>query len=106
MNLGTFDYIIIGAGSSGCVLANRLSKNPNTKVCLLDSGPTDRSRLLKIPISVMFAMKYPKLTSQFFSTPQQHMKNRELHIPRGNTLGGTSTINGMVEKCSSLLHKI
>ena len=96
MSSKNFDYIIIGAGSAGWVLANRLSADPKSSVCLIEAGPSDKSSLLKLPISVMFAMKHPKFTSQFFSTPQKHLNNRKIHVPRGKTLGGSSSINGML----------
>ena len=91
-----FDYLIVGGGSSGCVLANRLSENQNIRVCLIEAGPSDKSWFLKPAISVMYAMKYKKYTSQYFSSPQRSMNGRSIHIPRGKTLGGTSSINGML----------
>ncbi|MAM78811.1 MAG: hypothetical protein CL562_07920 [Alphaproteobacteria bacterium] len=91
-----FDYLIVGGGSSGCVLANRLSENQNIRVCLIEAGPSDKSWFLKPAISVMYAMKYKKYTSQYFSSPQHNMNGRAIHIPRGKTLGGTSSINGML----------
>ena len=78
------------------MLANRISADPDTSVCLLEAGPQDRSPLLKVPISVIYAMKHPKFTSQFFSQPQRNMDGRAIHIPRGRVLGGSSAINGMV----------
>jgi choline dehydrogenase len=91
-----FDYLIVGGGSSGCALANRLSENQNIRVCLIEAGPSDKSWFLKPAISVMYAMKYKKYTSQYFSSPQRSMNGRSIHIPRGKTLGGTSSINGML----------
>ena len=66
-----FDYLIVGGGSSGCVLANRLSENQNIRVCLIEAGPSDKSWFLKPAISVMYAMKYKKYTSQYilYKTP-------------------------------------
>ena len=66
-----FDYLIVDGGSSGCVLANRLSENQNIRVCLIEAGPSDKSWFLKPAISVMYAMKYKKYTSQYFSSPQR-----------------------------------
>ena len=81
-----FDYLIVGGGSAGCVLANRLSENQNIRVCLIEAGPSDKSWLLKPAISVMYAMKYKKYTSQYFSTPQHSMNGRSIHISsRKNT---------------------
>lgn len=91
-----FDYIIVGAGSAGCVLANRLSSNPKTKVCLVEAGIKDTSPFIKIPLGLMALFDHPKLNWRFLSTPQKNANNRTIYIPRGKTLGGSSSINGMV----------
>ncbi|MEM1086409.1 MAG: choline dehydrogenase [Pseudomonadota bacterium] len=92
-----FDYIIVGAGSAGCVLANRLSADPAIKVCLIEAGKKDKSLLVRMPAGVGSLIKDENdYNWGFWTTPQQHMDNRELWWPRGKGWGGSSSINGMI----------
>jgi choline dehydrogenase len=93
---GQFDYVIVGAGSAGCVLANRLSEDPSHRVCLIEAGPRDTSPLIRIPLGVMALFEHKRLNWRFFTVPQAHAGNRKIYTPRGKVLGGTSAINGMV----------
>ncbi|AEE54227.1 GMC family oxidoreductase [Haliscomenobacter hydrossis] len=90
----TFDYIIIGAGSAGCVLANRLSADPNNQVLLLEAGGPDRK--LEIHIPAGYAKLHRSEVDWGFETePQEHLYNRRIYLPRGKTLGGCSSTNAM-----------
>ncbi|MET3133256.1 choline dehydrogenase [Oxalobacteraceae bacterium GrIS 1.11] len=91
-----FDYIIVGGGSAGCVLANRLSADPTLTVCLLEAGPVDRSPFIRLPIGIMFMMISKALNWRYFTEPQEHMNRRRMYWPRGKTLGGSSASNAMV----------
>jgi choline dehydrogenase len=94
--MNTYDYIIIGAGSAGCVLANRLSKDEKNRVLLLETGGSDKSIFIKMPTALSIPMNSDKYAWQFHSEPEPYLDNREMHCPRGKVLGGSSSINGMV----------
>ena len=91
-----FDYIIVGAGSSGCVLANRLSENRKNSVCVLEAGPPDWNPFIHIPAGFMKTLVNPNVNWLFKSEPSWGTDGRVIDIPRGKTLGGSSSINGMV----------
>jgi choline dehydrogenase len=92
----TYDFIVVGAGSAGCVLANRLSEDPRNRVLLLEAGGRDLNPMIHIPL--LCGVLYPSKMSNWFysSEPDPNLNNREIFIPRGKTLGGSSSINGMV----------
>ena len=91
-----FDYVILGAGSAGCVLANRLSANPNHKVLLIEAGSRDTNPWIHIPGGYFKTMLNPKTDWCFQTEKEEFCDNREMVYPRGKTLGGSSSINGML----------
>jgi len=91
-----FDYIIVGAGSAGCVLANRLSSNPNLRVLLIDAGSKDAYPWIHIPVGYLYCINNPKTDWMFKTSNQPGLNNRSLIYPRGKVLGGSSSINGMI----------
>jgi len=91
----SYDYVIVGAGAAGCVLANRLSEDPQARVLLVEAGGSDQRLMIRMPLGMMRAFRDPSLTWGYFSEPEPHLGNRVLMIPRGRVLGGSSSINGM-----------
>jgi choline dehydrogenase len=91
-----FDYIIVGAGSAGCVLASRLTEDPQIRVLLVEAGPKDRSWRIDMPSAVGSLLSSDRFNWNYVSDPEPHLDGRRLTHPRGRVLGGSSSINGMV----------
>jgi choline dehydrogenase len=92
----TYDYIIIGAGSAGCVLANRLSEDPATKVLVLEYGGSDKSIFIQMPTALSIPMNGTKYNWKYMTLPEPGLDGRQVHCPRGKVIGGSSSINGLV----------
>jgi len=92
----TFDYVIVGAGSAGCVLANRLSADLSRTVCVLEAGPSDWLPWIHIPAGFIKTFYHPKVNWLYSMEPSEWTGGRRIHAPRGKTLGGSSSINGHV----------
>jgi len=92
----TFDYVIVGAGSAGCVLADRLSADGKSSVMVLEYGGSDRSIFIQMPSALSIPMNMPKYNWFYHSEPEPGLGGRKLHTPRGKVLGGSSSINGLV----------
>ncbi len=90
-----FDYVIIGAGSAGCVLADRLSADGRTSVCVLEAGGSDNKTNIKTPMLLQFTITDSSINWDYWTEPQKQLNNRKLYWPRGKTLGGSSSINAM-----------
>lgn len=91
-----YDFVIVGAGSAGCVLANRLSENGRYSVCLLEAGPADRYPWIHIPIGYAKTMFHPVYNWGFYTDPDPGMNGRRIYWPRGKVFGGCSSINGLI----------
>jgi choline dehydrogenase len=91
-----FDYIIVGAGTSGCVLAERLSSDPTTRVLLLEAGKDDSDIRVRLPLAARHLWVHPGFNWGYMSEPEPHADNRRIAVPRGKIVGGSSSINGML----------
>jgi len=95
-DIQTFDFVIIGAGSAGCVLADRLSADSRNSVMVLEFGGSDRSVLIQMPAALSIPMNMAKYNWRYETEPEPHLAGRRLHCPRGKVIGGSSSINGLV----------
>jgi choline dehydrogenase-like flavoprotein len=93
---GEYDYVIAGAGSAGCVVANRLSSDPSKRVLLLEAGGTDNWIWYHVPVGYLFAIGNPRSDWMYETTPQPGLNGRTLAYPRGKVIGGSSAINAMI----------
>ena len=93
---GTFDFVVVGGGTAGCLIATRLSEDRDQRVCLIEAGGNGRSRYVDIPGAIVLAQRSAALNWRFQSAPQPELQNRRIGYPRGKGLGGSALINGMV----------
>ena len=93
---GEFDYLIVGAGSAGCILANRLSADPSKRVLILEAGGRDNWIWFHIPVGYLFAIGNPRSDWLFKTEPEEGLNGRSLNYPRGKVIGGSSSINAMI----------
>ena len=91
-----FDYVVVGGGTAGCVLAARLSEDSRRTVCLLEAGGSGNSVFVKVPGTVVIAQRSASLNWRFQTVPQPELNGRRISVPRGRGLGGSALINGMV----------
>ena len=91
-----FDYLIVGSGTAGCVLANRLSENSKNSVALFEAGKSSNIWKVNMPLALLYTMHDPKYNWKYYSEPEPHLNNRKLFCPRGKMIGGCSAHNGMV----------
>ena len=90
-----YDYVIVGAGSAGCVLANRLSEDPHVKVLLLEAGPTDVNQNIHVPLGYL-QLPRTEVDWDYCTAPEPECRGRRIPLPRGKVLGGSSSINAMI----------
>ena len=95
-NAATFDYIIVGAGTAGSLLANRLTRNAKKRVLLIEAGGKDDYHWIHIPVGYLYCIGNPRTDWLFNTEPEPGLNGRSLRYPRGKVLGGCSSINGMI----------
>ncbi|HYL87223.1 MAG TPA: GMC family oxidoreductase N-terminal domain-containing protein, partial [Burkholderiales bacterium] len=95
-SFGTFDYVVVGAGSAGCLLANRLSRDPDMRVLLIEAGGRDDYFWIPIPVGYLYTIANPRTDWCYKTEPDEHLAGRSIHYARGRVLGGCSSINAMI----------